>query len=127
MDARPKRSWMRWLFVGLLIAVVFLAIRDYTTCRMRHRRAMAVVSELGGSAGSLLGWPLGKEYCISFERPLTEGELRRLTVLNDLVDRNYVAVYFDCDLSPQQLNTAQRLLAECHVRQSEAGAEAAQQ
>jgi hypothetical protein len=78
---------------------------------------MVVVSELDGRAGSLLGWPFGKEYIITFSRPLTDDELERLSVLNSLAGRDYVAVAFNCDLTPQELKTAQHVLSECHVYQ----------
>jgi len=81
---------------------------------------MMVVSDLGGRAGSLNGWPLGKEYIIAFTRPLTDAEIERLSVLNSLSGRDYVAVAFNCDLTPLQLETAQRVLSDCRVFQQDA-------
>jgi hypothetical protein len=85
-----RRVTIRRLFLALLAIFLVIAALDYASYQVRHRRAISIVANLGGRAGSLMGWPLGKEIIISFARPLTDDELRQLSVLNSLPRRDYV-------------------------------------
>jgi len=120
MGSKTKRLIIRRMILAVLAVLSCVVAFDYISYHARNRRAMAVVADLEGRAGSLLGWPMGKEYIVTFSRPLTDEELKRLSVLNSLAGRDYVAVAFKCDLTPQQLATARQVLSECRVYQPEA-------
>jgi hypothetical protein len=114
----PRITLRRCLLALLVLFLVFV-VYDYTSYHARNRRAMAVVKDLGGSAGSLMDWPFGKEIRIAFSRSLADAELERLTVLNSLAGRDFVGVMFNCELSTEQLGSARRALPECVVLQNE--------
>lgn len=119
MGRRAKQTAIRHVLLVLLLAFLGFVAFDYVSYHSRGRRAMTVVSDLGGRAGSISGWPSGKEYFIASSGPLTDAELERLSVLNSLSGRDYVTVAFSCDLTPLQLGAAQRTLSECRVFQQD--------
>jgi len=99
----------------LLVFVLCPIAVDYLLCARRRSQTLAVVANHGGHVGGIGGWPIGAEKVISFERALTEAELKDLAILNDLVGRDHVSVYFNCELTPQQAAMARSRLSECHV------------
>lgn len=114
-----KGCWtrVRYVLYASVILLIIAGIVDYQRYHAKIDRAMTVVSELGGRAGSLLDWPFGREYAISFDRPLTDDELERLSVVNSLQGRHYVSVFFRCQLSPEELEAARKALPDCAVGQ----------
>ncbi|MCH7727254.1 MAG: hypothetical protein IH991_12355 [Planctomycetes bacterium] len=117
MANQPKRVTFRRVLLVLLVVFIGFAAFDYVTYESRSRRATKVVNDLEGRSGSIGGWPFNKEYYITFGHPLTDAELDRLVVLNSLANRDYVAVVFKCDLTPDQLAIARRALSQCRVSQ----------
>jgi len=110
---------VRYAIYALALVTVAVGMIDYQRYHAQLDQAMAVVAELKGRAGSLLDWPFGKELVISFDRPLTDSELKRLSILNSLQGRHHVRVFFRCALTPQQLTAAQKALSKCYVGQME--------
>ncbi len=117
MDIFPKQFRIRHAIYGLVGLMMIGCTADYYAWKARKTVAMEVVSDLGGKAFGLGGWPLRQEFNIKFTRPLTPEELDRLTVLNLLPPRGIVAVAFDCEITPQQLKIAKGKLSECLVFQ----------
>lgn len=116
-ERATRRVRIRYAIYFLLILAVVIGILDYQRYHAQLDRAMAVVSDLEGRAGSLLDWPFGRDMVISFERPLSGEELERLAVLNSLQGRHNVSVFFRCQLTPQQLTAAKAALPDLSVRQ----------
>lgn len=115
-----KGCWARMRY-GVYFVVVLLTIGgiiDYQIYYAKLDRAMSVVSELDGRAGSLLDWPFGREIAIVFERPLSDKELERLSVVKSLQGRHVVAVVFRCEMTHQQLESALNALPDMAVRQA---------
>ncbi len=86
------------------IAFAGFALFDYWRFQQRDRAALHVVSQLGGKTGSLMGWPMGKEYRIVFTRPLNDEELRQLAAIEP--PRGSLGIMFTCDMTEAQLQTA---------------------
>ena len=98
---------------ALALATICLVL-DYYRVNAKDARVVSAVKQLGGRFGSIPVWPLGTEYRISFDHPLTEPQLNQLAELNNL--RGWVGVRFvDCDLSASQQADAIRLLESCHI------------
>ncbi|MEW4564356.1 hypothetical protein AB1K70_17590 [Bremerella sp. JC770] len=117
-----RRSGRRriWYEAYVLAAVVMIAgFIDYQRYHWQINRAMAIVGELEGRAGSLLDWPFGREYMIVFQRPLDGSELERLKAINTLQGRHYVTVVFRCQLTQKQFEAAKLALPDCVVRQAD--------
>lgn len=108
---------VRYVVYAMVILLIIGGVIDYQRYHAKIDRAMTVVAELGGRAGSLLDWPFGREYAISFDRPLTNDELERLSAVNTLQGRHYVGVFFRCQLTPQEFEAAKKALPDCAVRQ----------
>jgi hypothetical protein len=81
------------------------------------RRAFPVIRELGGRIGSIPFWPFGCEYRITFrDCRLSEDDLQRLVVLNDLTGRNSVGIAFvDTNLTEMDVKRLRTLLPHCGV------------
>lgn len=95
------------------IATICLAL-DYYRVNAKDARVVSAVKQFGGRFGSIPVWPLGTEYRISFDHPLSETQLNQLAELNNL--RGSVSIRFvNCDLSASQQSDAIRLLESCHI------------
>ncbi|QDU74207.1 hypothetical protein Pan97_12120 [Bremerella volcania] len=119
---QPPASQRRWLRVryaiyAVVILAIVLGVIDYQRYHAQLDRAMAVVYQLEGRAGSILDWPFGREMVVTFERSLTSEELERLGILNSLQGRHVISVWFRCQMTPQQLAAAQAALPDLNVRQ----------
>ncbi|MCC9606784.1 hypothetical protein LOC68_16125 [Blastopirellula sp. JC732] len=95
---------------SLFVLVKFDQYQYAAHCTRRGK----IVGELGGSIGSLMDWPFGREVFISFTHPLADDQLQRLSTINAR-GRDYVTVYFDCQVTDQQLQTARQVLSRCSV------------
>jgi hypothetical protein len=101
--------------IGFPFALVVLALGlDYASVRSKEKRLSSAVAEMGGRMGSLPAWPLGTEYRITFERPLHQQELVRLSIANRM--RGWVGIAFrDCELSEAERSSACNALPACHL------------
>ena len=116
--ASSRKHRFRWRTAIWVVAITAAAVvcTDYAAFHARKRRALAVVAELGGRAGSIGGWPIGEENAISFRRNLTDEELERLAILNTLGWRHHVSIgFYDCDLPDDRLAQIQAMLGNCDV------------
>ncbi|EAQ80690.1 hypothetical protein [Blastopirellula marina] len=108
----------RSIILTTIVAVlVLIATVDHYQYEAHGKRRSAIVSEFGGRTGSLMGWPWGKEVMISLPRPLSNEELRRLAILN-AAGRDYVSVWFQCELNDEQLKAVKQVLSRCGVHAS---------
>ncbi len=116
-----KGCWarMRYGVYAVVVLLIIGGIIDYQIYYARLDRAMSVVADLDGRAGSLLDWPFGREIVIVFERPLNDEELDQLVVVKSLQGRHVVAVVFRCEITPQQLESARAALPDMAIRQVE--------
>lgn len=102
----------RTVFVFVTIALGLVA--DYIRVRSKDSRVFAVVSQCGGRCGSIPVWPLGTEYRISFQQPLTSHQLDQLVELNSL--RGWVGVAFvECEISAAEIDVTEKKLSICHL------------
>ncbi|UUO06685.1 hypothetical protein M4951_25500 [Blastopirellula sp. J2-11] len=105
------------ILTTITAAFVLVATVDHYQYEAHGKRRSAIVSEFGGRTGSLMGWPWGKEVMISLPRPLSDEELQRLAILNT-AGRDYVSVWFQCELTDEQLQVAKQVLSRCGVHAS---------
>lgn len=107
-------DWKRWRIVAAVILIV-VGIVDFVRFVASERTAVRVVSECGGTVGSEgIGWPLKKDYRVTFHRALSSEELERLASLNSL--RGSVAVAFvDCEISQEEMREALEKLPRCYL------------
>lgn len=114
-----KRSQLRTRIGQFARCAAFLFVIylgwDYFQYHSRLRHAMSVVSNCGGSAGSLMDWPFGRELRITFTHPPTEADLQRLEILNGLNSRHWVGVMYKCELTDEELRRIESTLGKCHV------------
>lgn len=90
--------WRIVIVVPVAIACV-IAIVDYVCFERACRKVGAVSSELGGHPYSIGGWPIGREYQIRFDHPLTDDALRRLAAADPESRRICLTLLFACKLS----------------------------
>ena len=89
---------------------------DYSIFQSRERKASQTVSALGGELAHIsVGWP-GTRYYAYFERPLSDVELKQLTVLNILNPRNSVIIQFRCDIDEGRLRAVHDAFPDCEVQ-----------
>jgi hypothetical protein len=118
----PRTRWRKRVVWAAVLLVVAVASSDFAQWHVRKQRALDVVFELGGRAGSIGGWPLGEEIVITFERELTDEDFQRLAILNTLSGRHYVGVHLaDGNLSDTRLAWIQEILSNCHVHRQDRG------
>lgn len=104
-------------FKILLVAVsclIILAVMDYAAVQYKDSHVSRIVSNLGGKTGSIPAWPLGTEYRISFESPLTMEQINFLTPLNDLRGDVWVA-FPECAFSENEVRDIRSKLYRCHL------------
>lgn len=108
------------VFGALLgLFLVFLAF-DYGNYYLRYNAAIGVARRHGARVGSLLDWPLGRECCITFDKPVDNATLRELTVLNSLSSRHSVSIALNYELDDDRLRFLQETLRECYLFRSNA-------
>ena len=108
--------WLRRLVGGILVTAGAYAVFDYYRYEQSRERALVVAKELGGRPYSIGGWPIGTEQLIVFDRPLSDAELERLAVWNQLAKRDYVRVFLHRDLTEPQFEMFRQALWNCHVK-----------
>jgi hypothetical protein len=87
--------------VGAVVCAV--EIVDHIRYERACCRIITVSSELGGHAYSIGGWPLGREFVIRFDHPLTDDALRRFAATDPKFRRISLTAYFTCEVSEARL------------------------
>ncbi len=112
-----KRSSLRThpvLFIVLAVAIVVAT--DWVVWHDRDDRIISTVSPIAARMGGKLGWPFGHEYVVVIERPVTDTELEKLTILNHPPRGSIVIVMFQtCDMDADRLEEIRRVLNNCGV------------
>lgn len=108
----PQR--MRQFVVGLAVAAAMVcaaAIFD----KMRFERSCRVVktvsNELGGHPYFIGDWPIGREYFIRFDAPLTDDALRHLAAVAPKMRRIYLILAFKCEIPDARLDDMRTMVA----------------
>ncbi len=114
---RPARLGQRIAVIAALAVLVLLAVAivDYIHLAAICRDVSTTASGFGAHVGSIGGWPFGREYVISLDRPLSDDELRRLAVATSVSPRIYVCLIFHCMIRDDRLDEMRRLVAPNHV------------
>jgi hypothetical protein len=110
-----------FILIAVLLGTVAIGwlIQREVRDRTARRRAYAVVSEMGGSIGSITP-PVpfaGSEIRIEFKgKQFGKGDLAKLVVLNPLTEINFVGVMFnDSNVSAADIRQLRELLPKCRV------------
>jgi len=93
----------RIVIVTAVAIVCVIAIVDYVCFDRACRKVGAISSELGGRPYSIGGWPIGREYQIRFDHPLTDDALRRLAAADPESRRICLTLLFACEVSDARL------------------------
>ena len=100
------------MIITLLSIACAIAITDYVRFERACDRVCTVSSELGGHAYSIGGWPLGREYVIRFDCPLTDDALRHFVDAVPHWRRIFVNLYLSCDVSEPRLAAMRRVIGD---------------
>jgi hypothetical protein len=95
------RNPRRLLSTAFLLGCCLLVF-DYWRFEGDARQIITVTSQLGGRAGSIGGWPWGREFALSFDAELSEQQLQLLDAAVADSSRIHVSAYFpasDVDLA----------------------------
>ena len=116
---------MKLFRYAVAVVVVLIAIAvgvRYFVHQHDRTLALPVISELGGSVGSIPTEPFGTSYYIAFRnRKFSRSDLGRLAALRPLSRRNPVSIKFvDSNLSAEDMNYLVQLLPEAKIFQSSA-------
>ena len=112
MSPRVRRVWIG--IGGAALFLVAILVGDYLITASRATALAQTVRDCGGTMGSIPAWPVGTDYRIRFDRPLTESELDRLRGLNSL--RGIVNIAFvGCELTPEQVSRTRQALPRCRL------------
>ncbi len=102
--------------VSTFVLIAFVAVRHYRHQQDRAK-ALSVITDLGGTVGSLPFEPIASEYRVTFRnRFFSRDDLERLVVLNPLSSRNAVGILFEnCGLTPADIEYVRQLLPNIRV------------
>lgn len=106
-----RRSMCVAVVVGTVAVAAVIAIADYVLFERACGRVIAVATELGGRPASIGGWPIGREFVVRFDGPLSDDAIRRLAASAGGSRRIYVMAYLAGNVSKARL-AAMRAAAE---------------
>lgn len=106
--------------VNVAIFIVAIACTIGTVDYFRFERACRnmreLSSKLDGHPGSIGGWPIGREYAIRFDHPLSDDALRRLVTAASESRRIYISLHFSCVVSDTRLAAMRKMVAPYGIR-----------
>ena len=92
----------KFLILVLLTAVAVISY-DYWKFHSMRQSALELIVKCNGRAGSILGWPLGQDFVVSFNQPLTESQIEQLSQLNEYKYRSSFLIYLNYDIDDSEL------------------------
>ena len=114
--SKSPRSVYRIAVVVVVAIVCAIAIVDNVQFERACRRICTVAIELGGHPYSIGGWPIGREFVIRFDHPLTDNDLRHLAAADPGSRRISLLLYYSGEVSDDRLAAMREVVASHDIR-----------
>ena len=102
--------------VAVMVVIAGFTATDYVRFERICGRVSALSSQFEGKVGSVGGWPIGREYVIRIEHPLSEADVSHLVEIVSGSSRFHVTVWFSCEVPASSLSSMRELTAGQPIR-----------
>jgi hypothetical protein len=97
------------------VIVCIVAIADYLWFEKSCDGIVAISNELGGPAFSIGGWPIGREFQLRFDRPLSDEDVQRLAAADPESRRVHIILRFRCKVPEARLAAMREMVLPHHI------------